>query len=324
MTVRVRVPATSSNLGSGFDCVGVAVDRWLVASVTLGGTGIAIRRRGTLSAVRVRADQDLFTRGFRAACAAGGAPSVGGGATIEAASDIPVGCGLGSSAAAIVAGALLADAAFELGLSRAQILEIATTIEGHPDNVAPAIYGGAVLSVHSTAGLVSSPLQVATNIELLIAVPPFPNDTKAARAALPQTVLHTDAVVAAGRAAALVQGLATGDGGLLRAALDDVLHVPFRRARIPGYTVVVEAAQAAGAFGATLSGAGSAILAIAPRERAGAVGSAMLAAWRDLGVEAELIKCSGTVPGASVTTSPLATHDVRRTTHDSTVIKELL
>jgi len=308
MTVRVRVPATSSNLGSGFDCVGVAVDRWLVASVTLGGTGISIRRRGTLSAVRVRADQDLFTRGFRAACATGGASSVG--ATIEAASDIPVGCGLGSSAAAIVAGALLADGALELGLSRVQILEIATTIEGHPDNVAPAIYGGAVLSVHSAAGLVSSPLQVATNIELLIAVPPFPNDTKAARAALPQTLLHTDAVVAAGRAAALVQGLATGDGGLLRAALDDVLHVPFRRARIPGYSVVVEAAQGAGAFGATLSGAGSAILAIAPRERAAAVGAAMLTAWRAAGVDAELIRTTHPVSGAVVQRVPHSIHPV--------------
>ena len=113
MTARVRVPASSSNLGAGFDCIGVAVDRWLVASVTLGGTGISILRRGTLSAVRVRADQDLFTRGFRAACAAGGASPAGTGATIEAASDIPVGCGLGSSAAAIVAGALLADAALD-------------------------------------------------------------------------------------------------------------------------------------------------------------------------------------------------------------------
>jgi homoserine kinase len=322
MTARVRVPASSSNLGSGFDCVGVAVDRWLVASVTLGGSGISIRRHGTLSAVRVRADQDLFTRGFRAACASGGASPTGGDATIEAASDIPVGCGLGSSAAAIVAGALLADQALELGLSRSQILEICTAIEGHPDNVASAIYGGAVLSVQTPTGLVSSSLRVSPAIELLIAVPPFPNDTKAARAALPHTLPHTDAVVAASRAAALVQGLATGDGALLGAALDDLLHVPFRRSRIPGYGAVVTAAQEAGAFGATLSGAGSAILAIAPRERSATVGAAMISAWRDLGVEAELIKCSGTVPGATVT-SPLATHDVRRTTHDSTVIKEL-
>ena len=304
MTARIRVPASSSNLGAGFDCIGIAVDRWLVASVTLGGTGISIRRRGTLSAVRVRADQDLFTRGFRAACAAGGASPTGTGVTIEAASDIPVGCGLGSSAAAIVAGALLADAALELGLSRAKILEIGTTIEGHPDNVAPAIHGGAVLSVHTPAGLVSSSLRVSPAIELLIAVPPFPNDTKAARAALPHTLPHSDAVVAASRAAALVQGLATGDGALLGAALDDVLHVPFRRARIPGYDAVVAAAQRAGAFGATLSGAGSAIVAIAARDRSAAVGAAMLAAWRGIGIEAELIQCSSTVAGATVTHIP--------------------
>jgi homoserine kinase len=310
MTARVRVPASSSNLGAGFDCIGVAVDRWLVASVTLGGTGISIRRRGTLTAVRVRADQDLFTRGFRAACAAGGASPSGTGATIEAASDIPIGCGLGSSAAAIVAGALLADAALELGLSRAKILEIATTIEGHPDNVAPAIHGGAVLSIHTPAGLVSSSLRVSPGIELLIAVPPFPNDTKAARAALPHMLPHSDAVVAAGRAAALVQGLATGDGALLAAALDDVLHVPFRRERIPGYDAVVVAAQVAGAFGATLSGAGSAIVAIAPRDRSAAVGSAMIAAWRSVGVEAELVRSAHPVPGAAVSRVPQVIHPV--------------
>ena len=195
---------------------------------------------------------------------------------------------------------MLADAALELRLSRAKILEIGTTIEGHPDNVAPAIHGGAVLSVHTPAGLVCSSLRLSPTIELLIAVPPFPNDTKAARAALPHTLPHSDAVVAASRAAALVQGLATGDGALLGAALDDVLHVPFRRARIPGYDAVVAAAQKAGAFGATLSGAGSAILAIATRERSAAVGAAMLAAWRAAGVVAELIRSSHPVPGANV------------------------
>lgn len=300
MTTRVRVPASSSNLGSGFDCVGIAIDRWLTASVTVETTGIgfSIRRRGKLSTVKVRADQDLFTRGFRAACSAG-AGVLPTGVTIDASSDIPIGCGMGSSAAAIVAGALLADAALELGLSRAQLLDICTTIEGHPDNVAPAIHGGAVLGVHTSRGWVASPLRVADGIELLIAVPPFPNDTKAARAALPQTLPHTDAVLAVGRAAALVQGLATGEGALLATALDDVLHVPFRRGRIPGYDVVVQAARAAGAFGATLSGAGSAILAIAPRELAAQVGAAMLAAWRAADVEAELVRSTHPVPGAS-------------------------
>jgi len=315
VTARVRVPATSSNLGSGFDCVGVAIDRWLVASVTLDRVGgFSIQRHGKLSAVKVRPDQDLFTRGFRAACAAGGG-STPAGVTIDATSDIPVGCGLGSSAAAIVAGAMLADAALGFGLSQAQILDIATAIEGHPDNVAPAVFGGAVLSVHTPAGLVTAALRVAPGIELLIALPPFPNDTKAARAALPHTVPHADAAVAAGRAAALVQGLASGDGALLGAGLDDVLHVPFRRGRIPGYDAVVGAAKGAGAFGATLSGAGSAILAIAPRERSAAVGAAMLAAWDDFGIEAELITGSSSVPGASV--SAVTTHHVPVTSQPS-------
>jgi homoserine kinase len=215
---------------------------------------------------------------------------------------------LGSSAAAIVAGVLLADAALELGLSRERVTEIAAEIEGHPDNVAPAVYGGAILSVRTPAGLRTVPLRVAPDLVFLIAVPPFVSDTQAARAALPRTLPHSDAVLAASRAAALVEGLATGDGDLLGAALNDVLHVPYRRARIPGYDAVVAAAKAAGAYGATLSGAGSAILAVAARERAGAVGAALLAAWRQIGIEAELIKCTSTGTGATVTTFPRAAY----------------
>ena len=309
MSARVRVPASSSNLGAGFDCIGVAVDRWLVATAAPApGNTISIRRRGRLTAVSVPLDDDLLARGFRAACAAAAVPLAG--AAIDATSDIPVGCGLGSSAAAIVAGVLLADAALELNLTRQQVVEIAAAIEGHPDNVAPAVCGGAVLTVRTPAGIVSTSLKVADGLELVLVVPPFPSDTKAARALLPKTLPHADAVVAASRAAALVQGLSTGDGALLGAALDDVLHVPFRRGRIPGYDAVVTAAQHAGAFGATLSGAGSAILAIAPRERSVQVGAAMIAAWRAAGIEAELIRGGHPVPGATVTRIPQMIHPV--------------
>ena len=181
-----------------------------------------------------------------------------------------------------------------------------------------------MLSVHTSTAWVASSLRVADSIELVIAVPPFPNDTKAARAVLPKMLPHTDAVLGASRAAALVQGLATGDGALLTAALDDVLHVPFRREWLPGYDAVVQAAEAAGAFGATLSGAGSAILAIAPRDRATQVGAAMLATWRTIGVEGELIKCTALVGGATVTASPRTAHRSPRTNQDSFVTKETL
>jgi homoserine kinase len=306
--VNVRVPGSSSNLGSGFDCVGVAIDRWLSASVSLGaGQGIELRRAGRLAVLTVPPEEDLLVRGFRAACDAGGVQWAGK-ITIDAASDIPVGCGLGSSAAALVAGALLADAALGLGLKRERVAEIAAAIEGHPDNVAPALFGGAVLSVPTSSGLHSSTLVVAPGLAFVLAVPPFPSDTKTARAALPASLSHADAVRAAGRAAALIQGLATGDGALLAVALDDLLHVPFRRAGLAGYDAVVAAAKTAGAHGATLSGAGSAILALAPAERVGAVGAAMLEAWRAAGVAAELVVCSRPAGGASVTHTPRSTH----------------
>jgi homoserine kinase len=321
MTARVRVPATSSNLGAGFDCIGIAIDRWLTASATLGvarGREIRIQRGGQLAALALPPEEDLLVVGFHAACAAAGVQQVG--VVIEATSEIAVGRGLGSSAAAIVAGALLADAALGLGLSRHQIVEIAARVEGHPDNVAPAVHGGAVLSVRTPSGLRTAALTVSPDLVFLLAVPPFPSDTRAARAALPGVLPHEVAVLAASRAAALVQGLRAGDRELLAVALnDDVLHVPYRRARIPGYDAVVAAAQAAGAYGATLSGAGSAILAIAPRERAGTVGAALLAAWRDAGVEAELLRCTDLAGGASVSAAapPRTTHHEPRTIHQT-------
>jgi len=199
-----------------------------------------------------------------------------------------------------VAGALLADAALDLGLPRERIVTIAAGLEGHPDNVAPAVYGGAALTVRASGGLHVTALAVAPELEFLIAVPPFPADTRAARAALPATVPFGDAAIAASHAAALVQGLATGDGQLLAAALDDVLHVPYRRAAIPGYDAVTAAARAAGAFGATLSGAGSSVLAIAPRAAADRVGAALLDAWRATGVTAALLRFPRPADGATV------------------------
>jgi len=317
MNARVRVPATSSNLGAGFDCIGIAVDRWLTASATLRerDSGVTIHRGGQLAALTLPPEEDLLAVGFRAACRAAGVEPVG--VAIDATSEIAVGRGLGSSAAAIVAGALLADAALGLGLSRTSIVEIAAEVEGHSDNVAAAVYGGAVLSVRST-GLRSVALAVSPDLVFLLAVPPFPSDTRRARAALPEVLPHAVAVLAASRAAALVQGLATGDRELLAAALnDDVLHVPYRRARIPGYDAVVAAAQAAGAYGATLSGAGSAILAIAPGERAGTVGAALLAAWRGAGVEAELLRFAELAEGATISDAAPTTHYAPRTIHQT-------
>lgn len=301
-SAHVRVPCSTSNLGGGFDCLGIALERWLDATATLDGSDRAaprVLRAGTLAALDGRADvadphDDLLVRGVAVACAAAGRP-LPRGLTLAATSAIPVARGLGSSAAALVAGALLGDALLGLGLGARRVAALCATEEGHPDNVAPMILGGAVLGVPNAASGDASPdaawhfapLVVHLDVAIALAIPAFETSTRAMRAALPATVPHRDAVRAAAKGAALAHGLVTGDGALLAHALDDVVHVPHRRALIPHYDAVVRAALDAGAWGATLSGAGSTLLALAPRLAAPGVAEAMAAAWRRAGIAAD-------------------------------------
>jgi homoserine kinase len=289
----VRVPATSSNLGAGFDCVGVALDRWLTASVELreGASDVVVSRSGTLRDLVTPVDNDpradLLYRGFAAAAEAASA-GFKGTVTFEAASTIPVARGLGSSAAALLAGAALANVVLQLELTRTDMVSLCATIEGHADNVAPAGLGGAVLIAPLPSGKARYfVLAVHDSLGFAFAVPNFETQTAAARAALPDQVPHAVAVSAAARAAALIQGLRSADPALLASAFDDVLHVPYRRAMVPHYDVVVDAARRAGAFGATLSGSGSSIVAIAPHAQAARIAAAMAEAWRVAGVPAD-------------------------------------
>ncbi len=285
----VRVPCSTSNLGAGFDCVGIALDRWLAAEAWLAGDAAtpALTRGGALAALGdAPAADDLLVRGVALACEAAGR-AVPRGLSIAATSDIPVARGLGSSAAALVAGALLADALLGLGLGPTRVAMLGATEEGHPDNVAPMLLGGAVLGVPRGDGWAFAPLALHPDVAAVVAIPTFQTSTRAMRAALPPEVPHRVAVQAAGKSAALVRGLADADAALLAHALDDVLHVPFRRALIPGYDAVVDAARGAGAWGATLSGAGSSLIALAPRDAVARVGAAMRDAWTAHDIDSE-------------------------------------
>jgi homoserine kinase len=288
---RVRVPCSTSNVGGGFDCIGIALDRWLEAEAWLRPEGgrPRIARSGALAALdaaSVLPEDDLMVRGVALACAAAGAEFPGG-LSLSASSDIPVARGLGSSAAGLVAGALLADALLGLGLGALQVARVCASEEGHPDNAAPIVLGGAVLGVPRGDDWTFAPLEVHPGVGIVVAIPEFETSTRAMRAALPEEVPFDAAVRAAGKGAALVRGLATADAALLAWALDDVVHVPYRRALVEGYDLVERAAIAAGAFGATLSGAGSSMIALAPHERLAAVGSAMAGAWRGIGIDAQ-------------------------------------
>jgi homoserine kinase len=311
--VTVQVPASTSNLGSGFDCVGMAVNRWLTIRARRAyvsadgqpalGRSPTDRRSGTLEGMALAPGDDLVRVGFAAACEAGGLPRGAAQAavaelSIEATSQIPVARGLGSSAAAVVAGAALAERMLGLGLDQDRLLEVCTGVEGHPDNVAPALRGGAVLALRDGGEkLHLTALEVHPSIAFAFAIPDFTVETRAARAVLPQSVPHHIAVTAAARTAALVRGLASGDGALLKIGLDDVLHVPHRRHLVPGFDAVEQAAIEAGAFGATLSGSGPSIVAIVPRPAATRVADAMRNAWWAQGISAESFCVAGPVPG---------------------------
>ena len=312
MTTRaiVRVPASTSNLGAGFDCVGVAIDRWLEVTALIepdARESLRLERGGTLAAVAVAPEHDRLVAAFIAACRAAGRV-VPHGLVLRASSKIPVARGLGSSAAATVAGAAAANALLRLDLDDLGLVQLCASLEGHPDNVVPAIHGGAVLAIPAPVGSaeadhgrapVIAPIELHASLALVLAVPDFEVETTYMRAALPGMVHHTLAARAAALGAALVSGLTSGHPAVLERALDDVLHVPYRREFIVGYDAVVAAARAAGAYGTTLSGSGSSLCAVAPRPAAREVAAAMIAAWQSEGVAAEPIVCETPAAGHS-------------------------
>jgi homoserine kinase len=261
----VRVPCSTSNLGAGFDCLGLALDRYLDAGFEPREGGLVVERSGTLAELDVADGEDILAAAFAAELKRRGAGDAGG--ALVATSAIPVGRGLGSSAAAAVAGIALATAATGSTFDRAAILASAVVMEGHPDNAAPAVFGGLVavaFTEHSTPRAMR--LGLDGGIAFVYAAPSATISTRRARAALPQQVPHSAATRNLGRLAALLWGLANGDRAAVAAGFNDELHVPYRLPLIPGGADVIRAAVDAGAWAATISGSGSGIIAACARD----------------------------------------------------------
>ena len=302
-TFTVTVPCSTSNLGSGFDAVGIALGGPdLIVRASPGGSGLRISRISGEGQDRLPKDaSNRLVQAAHLAAEAAGRSRDELRAELEVHSSIPLRRGLGSSAAAALAGALLADRLLDGAVGAERALQVAVRLEGHPDNVVPALRGGAQVAVLDASGRVlSCPILLGAPLRAAIYVPEEELATSAARAVLPQTVKLGDAVHNLGRAALLVAALQSGRLDLLGEAMDDRLHQPARATLLPWLPSLLAAAREAGAAGAALSGAGTTVLALCAPGAAHDVADAMAKAAeaRSVGGRREVVDVG--VPGARV------------------------
>jgi homoserine kinase len=307
-SVRVKVPASASNLGPGFDCLGLALNLCnevvlqtaggfrkagepnVCVTVEGFGAGALPTGRGNLV---VRAAERVFARARR----------IPDRLTVRTINRIPVYAGLGSSAAAIVGGLVAANELCNRPLKPKELLALAVEMEGHPDNVAPALLGGFTICVLGENGAVHV-LQPRVRADLIcvVCVPQKAVLTAAARRALPKTYRRRDAVFSLSRAAMLTAVLLGGDTRLLKIAMEDRLHQPYRSKFVPGMLEAIQAATAAGALGACFSGSGPAILAFVDRKASPEhVGNALERAFAAQRIRSETFVLSISRVGAHAT-----------------------
>jgi len=302
MNIVIHVPATSANLGPGFDALGLALDLWNRTSimparefaVSVQGEGAQRLATGRNNLI-VRAAQRLAERAgkplptFRAECA----------------NRIPLSSGMGSSSAAILTGLLAANAFLENRFTRDEILNLASEMEGHPDNVAPALLGGLVVSTMEDGRVIARPIPLGMDVQITIALPDFYLPTKQARAALPKKVSIRNAVYNISRTPLVVEALRTGDLDLLGKVMNDRLHQPYRLRLIPGGASAMEAAKTAGAAAVALSGAGPGVIAFSSKAEAGIlqgdiIGESMKRAFEAAGLAARIFSLRVSSRGAGI------------------------
>ena len=257
--VRVRVPASSANLGPGFDALALALG--LHNEVTMEeDESVSVSIEGEGAARLPRSEENVVVRGARALFDLTGRSFLGIKVTLV--NRIPPGRGLGSSAAAWLGGIVGANALLGGPLPRDDVLQLAARQEGHPDNVAAALLGGLTVACWSQDKVVAVSIPVPADLRWVVLIPEMESSTKEARAVLPHTVSREDAVFNVGRACLFVGGLLGDRPDLLGAAMEDRLHQPYRRQLFPWMDAVATAARSAGALGCVLSGAGPSLLAV--------------------------------------------------------------
>jgi len=273
LAARVRVPCSTSNLGSGYDTIGLALDRYLVATFRPDDSGtLRIERTGTLARLTEEDGPDLVATTLTGRL---GHLKVQPAGVLQLHSEIPVARGLGSSAAAVLAGFDLARATLGEGRDDDGAFDLALKHEGHGDNAAPCLFGGLRAVARTADGPVVMGLSLSDAVGFAYAAPAARVSTEEARNLLPREIPHRVASGSLGRVVALVRGLAEGNPDLLRIGVTDELHVPHRLPLIPSVMSAISAGTDAGAWAVTVSGAGSGLIAMCDPNDAEAVAAAM-------------------------------------------------
>ena len=298
-TVEVRAPATTANLGPGYDCLGMALDIWnrLTVSTLPAGSTPTVQVNGEGEG-ELAGDTDNLT--YRAMAflydeADTPIPPL----ELVCQNGIPLSRGMGSSAAAIAGGLVAANALLDEPFSANDLLEMAATIEGHPDNVAAAVHGGLRLVVMEDNQIYTAPIRIPAELQAVLFIPENRIATVDARRVLPTEISVADAVYNMSRAALLVAAMEGNRPEYLKIATQDRLHQPYRETIFPPMKVIFAAARDAGALGVFLSGSGSTIMALT-QERAMTVAYEMFDAARLCGVEGRVEVTTPTELGAHV------------------------
>jgi len=257
--VSVAVPASVANLGPGFDILGLALQLQNEVRAETGARDISIDPGPNAPTELSNPEHNLVTRAYAHACAA--LDVAPGGVHFTCVNRIPIGRGMGSSAAAVLSGVLVAAALHHAPWDENDVLDRAEALEGHRDNLAAALLGGFAISA---PGAPAVQLQVADELRAVLFIPDTPFATAESRRVVPAAFTRSDAIFNAGRCALLVRALAIGDHASLRVAMQDRWHQEARFAHMPGSRAIVDAAVAAGAAGAALAGAGPSVIALTP------------------------------------------------------------
>ncbi|MGI6574446.1 MAG: homoserine kinase [bacterium] len=284
--LKIKAPATAANLGPGFDCLGIALDLYNTVMVRpRDGSGISIEIYGEGEKILSRKEDNLVYQAYKSFYRR--INQVPPAVDLQLYNQIPLASGLGSSAAAITAGLVAGNVLSGHNLPLTTLLDLAIELEGHPDNVAPAMFGGLVVACGRSdlLGYHCLKLNVPEDLYAVVCVPDFSVSTEEARGVLPVKVPFADAVFNVARVALLLGALQNKRWDVLSDAMQDRLHLPYREALVPGMESVFAQARRAGAIGATLSGSGPTVLALVNKASDGiGVGTAMEKAFSSMGI----------------------------------------